>query len=60
MAAWAMVFALAPAGPDTAVSLAGVVEFALAVSVVLVPTLILELSIPTVRVVLLAVMATGD
>jgi hypothetical protein len=55
-----VVFAVAAAGPDTAVSLAGVVEFALAVSVVLVPTLILEVSIPTVRVVLLAVMASGD
>jgi hypothetical protein len=38
MAAWAVVFAVASAGPDIAVSVAGVVEAALAVSVVLVPT----------------------
>jgi hypothetical protein len=60
MAAWAVVFAVASAGPETAVSLAGVVEAALAVSVALVPTLIMEVSIPTVRVVLLAVMGTED
>jgi hypothetical protein len=40
------------------VSLAGVVEAALAVSVVLVPTLMLVVSIPTVRVVFVAVIET--
>jgi hypothetical protein len=59
MAAWAVVFAVASAGPDIAVSLAGVVEAALAVSVVLVPTLISEVSMPTVRVMFVAVMAGG-
>jgi len=59
MAAWAVVFAVASAGPDIAVSVAGVVEAALAVSVVLVPTLISEVSMPTVRVMFVAVMAGG-
>ena len=57
MATWSLVFAVAAAGPETAVSLAGVVETALAVSVVLVPTVIGVASMPTVRVVLVAAMA---